>query len=138
MTYKLRWPETDHAIYITINDVIDADTAQIIAEEMGHKVKRVSEADVVEGLAGDSDTAVIPVTAFQRKRIRPAFKAAARLPRAGSTRLATVADASWRRRGLDASDVRPVAKSDMAARNRPNSGRCCSLNARSASTEVSG
>ena len=40
----------------TINDVIDADTAQIIAEEMGHKVKRVSEADVVEGLAGDTDT----------------------------------------------------------------------------------
>ena len=39
----------------TINDVIDADTAQIIAEEMGHKVKRVSEADVVEGLAGDTD-----------------------------------------------------------------------------------
>ncbi|PZF77389.1 adenosylcobalamin-dependent ribonucleoside-diphosphate reductase [Aestuariivirga litoralis] len=24
MTYKLRWPETDHAIYITINDVVDA------------------------------------------------------------------------------------------------------------------
>jgi ribonucleoside-diphosphate reductase alpha chain len=23
MTYKLRWPETDHAIYITINDVVD-------------------------------------------------------------------------------------------------------------------
>ena len=23
MTYKLRWPETDHAIYITINDVLD-------------------------------------------------------------------------------------------------------------------
>ncbi len=40
----------------TINDLIDADTAQIIAEEMGHKVKRVSESDVVEGLAGDSDT----------------------------------------------------------------------------------
>ena len=40
----------------TINDVIDADTAQIIAEEMGHKVKRVSESDVVEGLAGDIDT----------------------------------------------------------------------------------
>ena len=40
----------------TINDVIDADTAQLIAEEMGHKVKRVAEADVVEGLAGDSDT----------------------------------------------------------------------------------
>ena len=39
----------------TINDVIDADTAQIIAEELGHKVKRVAEADVVEGLMGDVD-----------------------------------------------------------------------------------
>ncbi|MCA3554895.1 translation initiation factor IF-2 [Aestuariivirga sp.] len=39
----------------TINDVIDADTAQLVAEEMGHKVKRVSESDVVEGLAGDTD-----------------------------------------------------------------------------------
>ena len=42
---------------VTINDVIDADLAQIIAEEMGHKVKRVSESDVVEGLAADTDTA---------------------------------------------------------------------------------
>jgi translation initiation factor IF-2 len=41
----------------TINDVIDADTAQIIAEEMGHKVKRVSEADVVEGLDSATDAA---------------------------------------------------------------------------------
>ena len=40
----------------TINDVIDADLAQIIAEEMGHKVKRVSESDVVEGLAAKTDT----------------------------------------------------------------------------------
>ncbi len=40
----------------TINDVIDADTAQLIAEEMGHKVKRVSEADVVEGLDADTDS----------------------------------------------------------------------------------
>ena len=39
----------------TINDVIDADTAQIITEEMGHRVRRVAEADVVEGLAGDTD-----------------------------------------------------------------------------------
>ncbi|WP_395663886.1 translation initiation factor IF-2 [Aestuariivirga sp.] len=39
----------------TINDVIDADTAQLVAEEMGHKVKRVSEADVVEGLSGETD-----------------------------------------------------------------------------------
>ena len=34
----------------TINDVIDADTAQIIAEEMGHKVRRVADADVVDSL----------------------------------------------------------------------------------------
>jgi translation initiation factor IF-2 len=34
----------------TINDVIDADTAQLIAEEMGHTVRRVSESDVEEGL----------------------------------------------------------------------------------------
>ncbi|MFS8183795.1 translation initiation factor IF-2 [Pseudovibrio denitrificans] len=33
-----------------INDIIDADTAELIAEEMGHTVKRVSEADVEEGL----------------------------------------------------------------------------------------
>jgi translation initiation factor IF-2 len=33
-----------------INDVIDADTAQLIAEELGHTVKRVAEADVEEGL----------------------------------------------------------------------------------------
>jgi translation initiation factor IF-2 len=39
----------------TINDVIDADTAQIIAEEMGHRVKRVAESDVVEGLSAETD-----------------------------------------------------------------------------------
>ena len=43
---------------LQINDVIDADTAQLIAEEMGHSVRRVAEADVEEGLfraAGDSE-----------------------------------------------------------------------------------
>ncbi|MBO9590592.1 translation initiation factor IF-2 [Devosia sp.] len=33
-----------------ITDVIDADTAELIAGELGHTVKRVSEADVEEGL----------------------------------------------------------------------------------------
>jgi translation initiation factor IF-2 len=33
-----------------INDVIDADTAQLLAEELGHTVKRVAESDVEEGL----------------------------------------------------------------------------------------
>jgi len=39
----------------TINDVIDADTAQLIAEEMGHSVRRVSESDVEEGLFDVAD-----------------------------------------------------------------------------------
>jgi len=39
----------------TINDMIDADTAQLIAEEMGHTVRRVAEADVEEGLFGTAD-----------------------------------------------------------------------------------
>ena len=38
-----------------INDVIDADTAELIAVEMGHTVKRVSEADVEEGLFSTED-----------------------------------------------------------------------------------
>ncbi|MEN5083937.1 translation initiation factor IF-2 [Bosea sp. TWI1241] len=38
-----------------ITDVIDADTAQLVAEEMGHTVKRVSEADVEEGLFDVAD-----------------------------------------------------------------------------------
>ncbi len=46
----------------TINDVIDADTAQLIAEELGHTVKRVSESDVEEGLLGaeDKDENLVP------------------------------------------------------------------------------
>ncbi|MDJ0921848.1 MAG: translation initiation factor IF-2 [Henriciella sp.] len=37
------------------NDIIDADTAELIAEEFGHTVKRVSEADVEIGLDGEED-----------------------------------------------------------------------------------
>jgi translation initiation factor IF-2 len=42
---------------VKITDVIDADTAQLVAEEMGHTVKRVAASDVEEGLfdiVGDS------------------------------------------------------------------------------------
>jgi translation initiation factor IF-2 len=38
-----------------INDVIDADTAELIVAEFGHGVKRVSEADVEEGFIGIED-----------------------------------------------------------------------------------
>ncbi len=36
-------------------DVIDADMAQLIAEEFGHTVKRVAESDVEEGIFGVAD-----------------------------------------------------------------------------------
>ena len=39
-----------------ITDVIDADTAQLLAEELGHSVKRVAESDVEEGLFDEPDT----------------------------------------------------------------------------------
>ena len=38
-----------------INDVIDADTAELIVQEFGHTPKRVSEADVEEGFIGKVD-----------------------------------------------------------------------------------
>ena len=40
-----------------ITDVIDSDTAQLVAEEFGHSVRRVSEADVEEGFIGADDHA---------------------------------------------------------------------------------
>jgi translation initiation factor IF-2 len=40
---------------LKITDVIDADTAQLIAEELGHTVKRVAESDVEEGLFDTAD-----------------------------------------------------------------------------------
>jgi translation initiation factor IF-2 len=40
---------------VKITDVIDADTAQLVAEELGHTVKRVAESDVEEGLFDVAD-----------------------------------------------------------------------------------
>ncbi len=42
-------------VMATITQTIDADTAQIVVEEMGHRVKRVADADVEEGLRGAED-----------------------------------------------------------------------------------
>jgi translation initiation factor IF-2 len=39
-----------------INDVIDADTAELIVTEFGHTVKRVSESDVLTGFIAEKDT----------------------------------------------------------------------------------
>jgi translation initiation factor IF-2 len=45
-----------------INDVIDADTAELIVREFGHTPKRVAESDVEEGFTGtaDVDEALLP------------------------------------------------------------------------------
>ena len=40
---------------VRVNDVLDADTAELVVEEFGHIVKRVSEADVEEGFIADDD-----------------------------------------------------------------------------------
>src|SRR5712692_170703 len=47
---------------VKITDVIDADTAQLVAEEMGHTVRRVAESDVEEGLfdAPDEEATLVP------------------------------------------------------------------------------
>ena len=43
-------------VMATINDVIDADVAELLVNEFGHRIKRVSAADVEAGLAGPDDS----------------------------------------------------------------------------------
>jgi len=47
---------------VTLTDTLDADSAEIIAEDLGHTVKRVAESDVEEGLfdTPDEDGAAVP------------------------------------------------------------------------------
>ncbi|MEM8772182.1 MAG: translation initiation factor IF-2 [Pseudomonadota bacterium] len=40
---------------VMANDILDADTAQLVAEDLGHSVKRVAESDVEEGLGAEED-----------------------------------------------------------------------------------
>ena len=42
-------------VMATINQSIDADTAELIIDEFGHNVKRVTEADIEIGLEGEDD-----------------------------------------------------------------------------------
>jgi len=46
-----------NGILATINQVIDADTAELVATEFGHSIKRVADADVEIGLGGETDDA---------------------------------------------------------------------------------
>jgi len=43
-------------VMATINQVIDADTAELVVNEFGHRLKRVAESDVEIGLSGEVDT----------------------------------------------------------------------------------
>ncbi len=43
-------------VMATITQAIDADTAELVVQEFGHKVRRVSDSDVELGLAGEEDT----------------------------------------------------------------------------------
>nr|WP_295744683.1 translation initiation factor IF-2 [uncultured Acidocella sp.] len=43
-------------VMATITQVIDADTAELVVQEFGHKVRRVSDSDVELGLAGEADS----------------------------------------------------------------------------------
>ena len=47
---------------VTLTDTLDADTAEIIAEDLGHTVKRVADSDVEEGLFDrpDDEGAAVP------------------------------------------------------------------------------
>lgn len=42
-------------VMATITQTIDADTAELVVEEFGHRIRRVSEADVEQGLKRDED-----------------------------------------------------------------------------------
>ena len=42
-------------VMATVNQTIDADTAELVVAEFGHKLRRVSEADVEIGLKGETD-----------------------------------------------------------------------------------
>ncbi len=42
-------------IMSTTNDVIDADTAELVVEEFGHTIKRVTESDIEMGISGTED-----------------------------------------------------------------------------------
>jgi translation initiation factor IF-2 len=42
-------------VMVTITQMIDGDTAELVVNEFGHRVKRVSEADVEIGLKGETD-----------------------------------------------------------------------------------
>ena len=49
-------------VMATINQTIDADTAELVVAEFGHKIKRVSAADVEIGISGapDEETTLVP------------------------------------------------------------------------------
>jgi translation initiation factor IF-2 len=43
-------------VMATVNQVIDADTAELVVSEFGHRLRRVAESDVEIGMRGEADT----------------------------------------------------------------------------------
>jgi translation initiation factor IF-2 len=43
-------------VMATITQVLDSDTAELVVQEFGHRVRRVSESDVEQGIEGEVDT----------------------------------------------------------------------------------
>ena len=94
-----------------INDVIDADTAELIVTEFGHTVKRVSEADVEEGFIGATRTPTIP--AVRVRRSSPSWVTSTTARRRCSTPFARP---TW-------SAARPAASPSTSAPIRSTQGR---------------
>jgi len=43
-------------VAVTVNQTIDQDTAELVLNEFGHKIKRIAESDVEIGLSGEEDS----------------------------------------------------------------------------------
>jgi translation initiation factor IF-2 len=43
-------------VMATVNQIIDADTAELVVSEFGHRLRRVAESDVEIGMRGEADT----------------------------------------------------------------------------------
>ena len=123
---------------VKITDVLDPDTAQIVAEELGHNVRRVAAADVEEGLFdapdADGDAAAAPARRHHHGPCRPRQDVAARRhprrqcrrrPRPAASPSTSAPTRSSRTARRSPSSTRPATRPSPpcapAARRRPTS-----------------
>ncbi len=102
---------------VTLTDMLDADTAELVAEEMGHTVKRVAESDVEEGLFDRPDEEGAP---FRVRRSSPLWAMSIMARHLCWTPSGT--QTSWRARpGVSPSTSAPIRLSLRAGRRSPSS-----------------